>query len=133
MKKSENQSRRHFIESAALIGALGTLGFGQLLQSCKNGSTPEETGAQPMPDRAPDGKPLRAGVIGCGGRGSGAAANFLRAGSGLTITALADVFQPGRRVRHLAEEVAGKDMGVDIDQHRALPDVFGCRTLAIFP
>ena len=93
MKKSENQSRRHFIESAALIGALGTLGFGQLLQSCKNGSTPEETGAQPMPDRAPDGKPLRAGVIGCGGRGSGAAANFLRAGSGLTITALADVFQ----------------------------------------
>jgi myo-inositol 2-dehydrogenase/D-chiro-inositol 1-dehydrogenase len=93
MKKSENQSRRHFIESAALIGALGTVSFGQLLQSCKSGLKPEDLGMQPLLDRAPDGKPLKAGVIGCGGRGSGAASDFLKAGNDLTITALADVFQ----------------------------------------
>ena len=46
-------------------------------------------------DRAPDGKPLKAGLIGCGGRGTGAAINFLNAGSDLQITALGDVFQSG--------------------------------------
>jgi len=44
-------------------------------------------------DEAPDGVPLKAGVIGCGGRGTGAAINFLNAGPNLSIIAVADVFQ----------------------------------------
>ena len=42
---------------------------------------------------APDGQPLKAGVIGCGGRGSGAAIDFLDAGPNLSMVAVADVFQ----------------------------------------
>ncbi len=44
-------------------------------------------------ERAPDGPVLKAGLVGCGGRGRGAAVNFLEAGPNLKITALADVFQ----------------------------------------
>jgi len=44
-------------------------------------------------DQAPDGKVLKAGLIGCGGRGTGAAINFLDADPNLQITALGDVFQ----------------------------------------
>lgn len=42
--------------------------------------------------KAPDGRPLSAGLVGCGGRGTGAAVNFLDAASNVKITALADVF-----------------------------------------
>ncbi len=42
-------------------------------------------------DKAPDGKPLKAALIGCGSRGTGAAFNFLNAGNDLSIVALADV------------------------------------------
>lgn len=44
-------------------------------------------------DEAPDGRPLKAGLIGCGGRGTGAAVDFLNAGPNLQVVALADVFE----------------------------------------
>lgn len=43
-------------------------------------------------DKAPEGKPLKAGLIGCGGRGTGAAQQFVQAGAGTSIVALGDVF-----------------------------------------
>ncbi len=46
-----------------------------------------------MLDQAPDGPVLKAGLIGCGGRGTGAAINFLDAGPNLQIVALGDTFQ----------------------------------------
>ncbi|NBC66683.1 MAG: Gfo/Idh/MocA family oxidoreductase, partial [Bacteroidetes bacterium] len=46
-----------------------------------------------MSEQAPDGETLRAGLVGCGGRGTGAAVNFLDAGPNLEIVALADAFQ----------------------------------------
>jgi myo-inositol 2-dehydrogenase/D-chiro-inositol 1-dehydrogenase len=46
-----------------------------------------------MLDKAPNGKKLKAGLVGCGNRGTGAALNFLAAGDGLEIVALADVFE----------------------------------------
>jgi predicted dehydrogenase len=44
-------------------------------------------------DKADDGKLLKAGVIGCGGRGSGAVQNFLDAAGNVQIVALGDLFQ----------------------------------------
>jgi myo-inositol 2-dehydrogenase / D-chiro-inositol 1-dehydrogenase len=96
-----NFSRRKFIAGAAAIGAAGAMGPIMLTSCASNGSgsgstgvwTPRELNLPPLLDKAPEGKELKAGVIGCGGRGSGAAINFLEAGSGLSIIALGDVFQ----------------------------------------
>ena len=49
----------------------------------------------PLLDKAPDGKKLRAGLVGCGNRGTGAALNFLAAGNDLELVALADIFEEG--------------------------------------
>lgn len=47
----------------------------------------------PGPKIAPDGPVLKAGLVGCGGRGTGAAINFLDAGPNLEVAALADLFE----------------------------------------
>jgi myo-inositol 2-dehydrogenase / D-chiro-inositol 1-dehydrogenase len=89
--KQLSKSRREFIGDAAALSVLGAIGAGHLLSSCQAKREGYE-----MPvflDKAPDGHPLRAGLIGCGGRGTGAAFNFLNAGNDLQITALGDVFQ----------------------------------------
>lgn len=104
MKKENGLSRRSFLKNTAAVGALGMIGTGStgFLTSCsggedKNKLTPlKEAGTYyvpELPDLAADGKELKAGVVGCGGRGSGAAMNFLNAANGVTITALGDVFQ----------------------------------------
>ncbi len=93
MKTNEELSRRKFISNTALA-TLGTLGASQLLSSCADGAAKkEEIKLAELLTRAPDGKVLRAGLIGCGGRGTGAAINFLDAGPNLEIVALGDVFQ----------------------------------------
>jgi myo-inositol 2-dehydrogenase/D-chiro-inositol 1-dehydrogenase len=46
----------------------------------------------PLIEKSPDGKEIKAGLIGCGGRGTQASFNFLNAGPNLKITALADIF-----------------------------------------
>ena len=95
-------SRRTFLKSSALVGAAGVVGTGSVLTSCESGGgankiTPiREPGTYYIPDlmdKANDGKELKAGIIGCGGRGSGAARNFLDAANGVTITALGDTFK----------------------------------------
>src|SRR4030095_2649353 len=65
--------------------------------------------------RAPDGKPLRAGLIGCGGRGRGAMINFLDSGPNLQLVALADLFPD--RIAAAREELK-KDKGVEIADNR---------------
>jgi len=94
-------NRRDFLSSTAMIGAAGTLGTGILLPSCSNSkesTRPLRSEAEwnvyrgVLPDKAIDGKPLKAGVIGCGGRGTGAAQNFLDAGPNVSIVALGDMF-----------------------------------------
>jgi len=85
-------SRRGFLSSTAL-GALGTLGAAALITSCSKSKKLGDAIVPPLLDQAPDGKPLRAGLIGCGGRGSGAAKDFLSAGPNLQIVALADLFE----------------------------------------
>ena len=83
-------SRRMFIGTAVAAGAIAA--------SCGNttstvSSTRRNITIPKLNDKAPDGPLLKAGLIGCGGRGRGAAVNFLKAGPNLRITALADIFQ----------------------------------------
>ncbi len=122
--KKNNLTRRTFLKSSAMAGALGVMGTTSsagLFTSCsgdgksKNGNVPlKEPGSfyiPDLPDKAADGKELKAGVIGCGGRGSGAAFNFLNAANGVTIVALGDVFQ--ERVDSLAEKLKN-EKNIDI-------------------
>ena len=101
-KKQTTVDRRAFLTNAAIIGASGTLGAGSLLTSCMGGSKERKyTPLRPageyyipkLPDKAIDGKPLKAALIGCGGRGTGAAVNFLNAADNLSIVACADIFK----------------------------------------
>ena len=100
MSKDNKITRREFLSYSAVAGVAGALGFSPLLSSCGNSKktdyvplkAPGEYYIPELPDKAADGKELKAGVIGCGGRGSGAAENFLAAANGVTITALGDVF-----------------------------------------
>lgn len=97
-----NFSRRRFLTGAAAMGAVGVAGFNPLV-SCSSGGGPGASAASfkklsdltipPLLDMAPDGRPLKAGIIGCGGRGTGAALNWLSAGPNVTVTALGDVFK----------------------------------------
>ncbi len=90
MNQKKALSRRKFLGNAAAIGALGALGVGAVVSSCSR--RPTYVGPT-FPDQAPDGQRLRAGVIGCGGRGTGAAINFINSGPNLEIAALGDVFE----------------------------------------
>jgi len=95
MKKEtshKNIGRRKFITDTGMAAAaLGSMG---IIASCK-GKEPKKV-EEKLPvllTQAPDGPVLKAGLIGCGGRGTGAAVNFVDAGPNLQITALGDVFQ----------------------------------------
>jgi predicted dehydrogenase len=93
-------TRRDFIGTVAAVGATASVA-----------RLHTQGQSKPVVPKAPDGRPLKAGLIGCGGRGCGAAANFLDAGSNLQITALADVF-PDRiaEARKLIKEEKGQEV-----------------------
>ncbi len=87
MSDTRRVDRRTFIGAAAAGGLL--------LAGCSAGESNRAGGAhlEVGPRTAPDGPKLRAGLVGCGGRGTGAALDFLDAGPHLEIVALADLFQ----------------------------------------
>ena len=124
MKQEKNLTRRSFLKTSAVAGAVGVVGTGTagFLTSCSGGSERKSGAAAPLrepgtyyapdlPDLASDGKELKAGIVGCGGRGSGAAYNFLNAANGVTVVALGDVFQ--EKVDDLANRLKN-DMDIDI-------------------
>jgi predicted dehydrogenase len=82
---SKNFNRREFIGMGSAAVAAG------LLVGCDTKKITLDLG--PFLDQAPDGPELKAGLIGCGGRGTGAAIDFLNSGPNLSIVALGDVFQ----------------------------------------
>ncbi len=127
MKKGEKMSRRSFLKSSALIGTAGVIGTGSgaLLTSC-TGDEKKASANTPLkqpgtyyipnlPDKADDGKELKAGIIGCGGRGTGAAFNFLNAANGVTIVALGDVFK--EQVDKCADKLK-KEKNIDIPENK---------------
>jgi predicted dehydrogenase len=93
--------RRDFLTNTALIGAGIPLGVAPLaLTSCGQQQSatsvksysPEELGMFSFVEIAPDGKPLKAALVGCGDRGTGAATQFLKSGPNVSIIALGDLF-----------------------------------------
>jgi myo-inositol 2-dehydrogenase / D-chiro-inositol 1-dehydrogenase len=81
---SKELNRREFIGISSVVAA-------GVLAGCSSG--PKKTFNVPKwLDQAPDGPEIKAGLIGCGGRGTGAAIDFLNAGPNLRIAALGDVF-----------------------------------------
>src|SRR5881394_4478641 len=70
-------SRRNFIKSSALIG--GVLAAPAILPARMFAAENSDT--------------LKIGLIGCGGRGTGAAGNALKADNNVVLTAMADVFE----------------------------------------
>ncbi len=90
-EKETSLSRRGFMGAVGAVGAAGAIAA--VSAQSKDAKAAATDPAGDFLDKAPDGKPLKAGLVGCGGRGTGAAQNFLNAGPNLQITALADVFQ----------------------------------------
>ena len=76
MKTSPRKTRRQFLERSAMISVGGAVAMG--VPNVLRGAT--------------DNRRFKIGLIGCGGRGTGAAKNVLDADPNVEITALADVF-----------------------------------------
>src|SRR5699024_8658097 len=96
----DKQSRREFLSTSAR-GALGAIGTTKLFSKSDNFNAIRSPGDLKDLQKyshltflkeAPDGEKLKAGLIGCGGRGTGAAVNFIDAGPNLEIVALGDLF-----------------------------------------
>ena len=102
-----NYSRRDFINRAVLAGGV-TLAAG--LVSCEAKKRIKE-----FRSAAPDGPVLKAGLVGCGARGTGAAVNFLDAGPNLEVVALGDVFDD--KLQECRENLK-EEKGVDIDSEK---------------
>ena len=99
MSEKNKISRREFLSYSAMAGAIGALGVTPLLSACSGDKGGKNAALRDagsvyipeLPDKAVDGKPLKAGLIGCGGRGTGAAPDFLNAADNVTVVALGDV------------------------------------------
>jgi len=92
MENKQAVSRRKFLGTAGAAGLVGSIGISTLIASCgkdKGGKNIPETEKL---DPAPDSEVLKAGLVGCGNRGTGAAFDFLNAGPNLLIVSLADIF-----------------------------------------
>lgn len=93
---SEKINRREFLSKSAALGVAGVVGT-SMLMSCNNGLKPlNPAGSYYIPklaDMADDGREIKVGLIGCGGRGNGAINNLLHAANGVKVIAAGDVFQ----------------------------------------
>jgi predicted dehydrogenase len=126
----KNMDRRAFMGAAAATA--GAVGITLAACSGKNGTAEGKFSPVALPefqDQAPDGKPLSAGLIGCGGRGTGAAMDFLNSGPNLTVTALADVFDDrvqscrARLAKDKNNEVPADRCFVGFDAYKKLLDL----------
>jgi len=116
-------SRRKFLEVGAVAAAAGAV-----MVSCQGNDGRKAVTAKTFLDQAPDGAVLKAGLVGCGGRGTGAAINFLSAGPNLQITALADVFEDrlnscrAKIKKNKGQDVARENCFVGFDAFEKLID-----------
>ena len=94
----QKMNRRSFLQASTVLGVGSVVGASALLSACGDGNKmtplkqPGEFYVPELPDKAIDGKELKVGLIGCGGRGNGAVQNLLEAANGIKVHALGDVF-----------------------------------------
>lgn len=120
-------SRRNFLGKAAAAGAAGAV-MPSLINSCAPDGKMKDVIVPEFLDQAPDGPELKAGLIGCGGRGTGAAIQFLSAGPNLKVTALGDVFEDRlnscreRLSEQKQNEVADENCFIGFDAYQKVID-----------
>ncbi|MGX8697215.1 MAG: Gfo/Idh/MocA family oxidoreductase, partial [Prevotella sp.] len=132
--KEEGMSRRRFLTGAATVGA-AAVAAPALLASCSGGNnklTPLKKEGEyylpELPDKAIDGPELKVGLIGCGGRGSGAIINLLDAADNIKVTALGDVFEDrlndvrNRLKNERGQEVPTENCFVGFDAYKQVID-----------
>lgn len=109
-------NRRDFLQRSTILGVGGIVGVSALASACKGPKyvplrNPEDYYIPELPDKAIQGREIKVGVIGCGGRGSGAIQNLFDAADGIRLTALGDVF-PDRLegLRKMAAEKLGQEV-----------------------
>ena len=115
MEKNK-MNRRDFLQRSTILGVGGIVGVSALASACKGPKyvplrKPEDYYIPELPDKAVSGREIKVGVIGCGGRGSGAIQNLFDAADGIRLTALGDVF-PDRLegLRKMAAEKLGQEV-----------------------
>ena len=115
MEKNK-MNRRDCLQRSTILGVGGIVGVSALASACKGPKyvplrKPEEYYIPELPDKAAPGREIKVGVIGCGGRGSGAIQNLFDAADGIRLTALGDVF-PDRLegLRKMAAEKLGQEV-----------------------
>ncbi len=103
---SSNVSRREFVKSSAILSAAAMAGGLSWTAGSAYGASGRGMGR------------LKVGVIGCGGRGTGAAANMLEASPDVEIIALGDMFPD--KMKGAREGLAG--LGTDRAARAQVPD-----------
>ena len=95
MSNGDNQSRRNFLKVAAAAGATAAIAGCASTNNSTKGDNALAAVAATMPTMAHvEGKQrIRVGLIGCGGRGSGAATDCCKAAPEAQIVAMGDVFK----------------------------------------
>ncbi len=127
MERENKQTRREFLTKSAL-GVAGMALTANWLSSCSRGGTKADLNLPPMLNKAPEGNTLRAGLVGCGGRGTGAAIQFINAGPNLEVTALGDVFEDrlkesrGKIQKQTGNEVSDDQCFVGFDAYKKVID-----------
>ena len=112
-------NRRSFLQASTVLGVGSVVGASALLASCKDGDklvplkNPGEFYVPELPDKAVDGRELKVGVIGCGGRGSGAVKDLLNAANNIKVVALGDVF---------ADRMGGLQRDLNNNHGQSIPD-----------
>ena len=126
-------NRRDFLQRSTILGVGGIVGVSALASACKGPKyvplrKPEEYYIPELPDKAAPGREIKVGVIGCGGRGSGAIQNLFDAADGIRLTALGDVF-PDRleglrkmAAEKLGQEVPDENCFIGFDAYRKVID-----------
>ena len=115
MEKNK-MNRRDFLQRSTILGVGGIVGVSALASACKGPKyvplrTPEDYYIPELPDKAIQGREIKVGVIGCGGRGSGAIQNLFDAADGIRLTALGDVFPDKiENFRKMAAEQLGQEV-----------------------
>jgi myo-inositol 2-dehydrogenase / D-chiro-inositol 1-dehydrogenase len=125
MKKS-SISRRNFLGKAATVGAAGIV-VPSIITGCSRNTKSKKIIPVSWVDQAPDGPVLKAGLIGCGGRGKGAAVQFIKAGPNLQITALGDTFKDRlddarAAIKKEGQEIADDKCFVGFDAYQKVID-----------